>query len=524
MISVIKRGNTVHFYSKYELRHVLKDYGLTWSTDTKTWCGIFDEGIIKVINDLQSKYPLKISDALKQEIDAFLMQLKEPLNFEIQTTRPSYKHQLESLRFALSHKRAGIFNEMGTGKTKIAIDFIELLFKHGKIKTCLVICPKSLIEKWYMEFEKFSNLSSRIGRDIFITNYDVFSHFYYKETLREKFGLDLDSRKIDCLILDEATFVKNLQAQRTRNIYQISGGIIYKLLLTGTPMTQDFTDIFALFLILDGGAQFGLHFKKFAETYGESYEIAPRHSTIVITKYKLKKSRERELMNKIYEKSIAFSKKDCLDLPDKIYDEIVVEPSDAQYEYYERCLNEDFLKIDEMTNIEIKMKLSKLHQITSGFIYREDRVPIYFDQIPKLDALEELLSVNSHGRVLIWHYFRAEQKLLKELCEKLDRKVFILDDTVANRNEVCQRFNRSPDGIMVAAIGVAKFGMEIFADLVVYYSNSFSVESRIHSEDRSHRLGTLSKVEYVDLTNKRMLDSKLVKFLKNRIDFLDYFY
>ena len=233
-----------------------------------------------------------------------------------------------------------------------------------------------------------------------------------------------------------------------------------------------------------------------------------------------------ELTERIDRYSFRVLKKDCLDLPDKIYTVRYVGLTDEQAKMYKSIQETAIVMLesgDLVTAPAVITQLLRLQQVMSGHLKTDDGDTIYFPS-RRVDALKEILEEHA-GKVIIWSRFRYDiiqiTKVLAETYGEESVASYYGDTTDNARNDIVKQF-QSPDSKLRFFVGnpaTAGYGLTLTeADLVVYYANDFNLETRIQSEDRAHRIGQKNNVTYIDLITEGSIDEKIVKSLRDKID------
>ena len=521
MILVEIKYNKPYFYVKIPFRYrAAARKRLNWDKKEKAWKVLADIGALKLISDCirelknHDDVKIKLTPEAKDEVQ----KLKNIIKVQIDTSdfkpkKESMEHQEISSKFAIEKKRAAIFNDTGTGKTKVALDAIEYLIKKRLIRKALIIVPNTLKIKWKKEMEKFTDLTEN---EVTIINYEIFSRT--NPFIDESF---------DCIVLDEATYIKNPKAKRTQRIKELFHDAPFKFALTATPYTQNTGDVFSIFEFLDGGATLGIKYQTFMHEYNKVRPIK-RKDGRVIHVFVPDEDKVRLLMDRIAYRTVAFQKKDVLDLPEEIYDERPLEPPpELLRAHKEFKLNKQLeLETDDEDKklIKIKNLIIKAHQISTGFIQDNDGNVFVLRQVtPKLEAIRDIITEEAYGKkILIWRYFNVEEKLIESFLKSIGVKTLLLNRDTKNPQEVIDKFHDG-DGkyVLIASLAAYRFGHNIYADIVVFHSNSFSVETRKQAIDRSVRYGTRSNVVIIDLYYERMLDEYILKCLKRNKNVLD---
>jgi SNF2 family DNA or RNA helicase len=231
-----------------------------------------------------------------------------------------------------------------------------------------------------------------------------------------------------------------------------------------------------------------------------------------------------ELNHKLRQFSYRVRKDQCLDLPEKIKLLRTIQLSTEQRMVYNN-LKERAIAIiqDESVSFNIKLvELLRLHQVTNGFLKTDEGNIKEFAENPKMDELLDVVE-QIEGKAIIWanyvHNIESITNKLKELYG---------DNSVVNiyggieaeqRKEAVNRFqNDDTCRFFVGNPSTGGFGLTLTAaSYVIYYSNSYSYEVRLQSEDRAHRIGQKKNVTYIDIVAKDSIDFHIMKALQNKL-------
>lgn len=215
-------------------------------------------------------------------------------------------------------------------------------------------------------------------------------------------------------------------------------------------------------------------------------------------------------------------KADCLDLPEKIYQTISFSLAPKQQRAYELMRDECRLLLadGDVQTVKALAALNKLRQITSGFVM-VDGVATSMDEAgPRLAALMELVA-DLNGQFIVWAYYREELRQVSEALAKAGLKVVQYHGGVnnADREHAVDAFQRGEVDVFVGQPQSGGIGLTLTnASTVIYYSNDFSLENRLQSEDRAHRIGTEKHVVYYDILAEDTIDEKIVDALQSKQD------
>ncbi|MCK5428618.1 MAG: DEAD/DEAH box helicase, partial [Anaerolineales bacterium] len=246
------------------------------------------------------------------------------------------------------------------------------------------------------------------------------------------------------------------------------------------------------------------------------------HSFQHIVKYQ----RLDELQEKIKSFSTRILKSECLDLPEKLYTKRTVAMTMEQMKAYTEMKKAamTFLENEKMmTAATVLTQLIRLHQITCGHVKTDDGIVMAI----KNNRIQELLNIleETNGKVIIWAVYRydiqAIEKAIGDIYGKESVASYYGDTKDTDRQHIVDRFQDS-DSSLRFFVGNPKtggYGLTLTAShTVIYYSNDYSLEVRMQSEDRAHRISQTSKVTYVDLIAEGTVDERIVKALNNKID------
>ncbi len=448
-------------------------------------------------------------------------------------TKP-FKHQRQSLIEGAKPYNFAYFMEMGTGKTKVAIDNAAYLFQAKRIDFAFVVAPNSVYQNWKKEIdfhcpEKTNIYIWKVTKDkefkyepdkltFILMNVEALSHASGKKWLEKKLSVH-GMRSL--FILDESTSIKNLRASRTKALIKLGQLARYRRILTGSPITKSPLDLFSQCAFLDKKLLGYDSFTVFKSRYAVMYSIERGGYNIQIPKYYINLE---ELEYKLKNFSYRVRKKDCLDLPPKMHIKREIELPLEQREAYEKLKASALiiLKNDEVSYNNKLTELLKLQQVANGFVKTNDGKIIDFKTNAKLKELMSILE-ESEDKCIIWaNYVHNIETIKKKLEETYgtDSVVSIYGkDSVEVRNRAVESF-QSDDRcrFLIGNPTVGGYGLTLTAaKYVIYFSNSYNLEVRQQSEDRAHRYGQTSQVTYIDLIARDTIDEMVLYNLENKL-------
>lgn len=445
-----------------------------------------------------------------------------------------YQHQRDALQAGWKQFSYAYFMEMGTGKTKVLIDNIGVLFQQQRIEAALIIAPKSIVRIWSDdEIPMHLNvpheillwkptLKEKVKEDFLEPNHKLKILIMNVEAFSSVKGLNYGEKfckQFKNLVgIDESTTIKNTKAKRTKNILKLKKIAHYRRILTGSPVTKNPLDLFAQCSFL-GNHHLGfdsLYTFKNRHCHFDTVYLGDREVSTVVGFKNL-----HEIENKLKTFSFRIRKDECLDLPGKTYNVVYTELTDEQKKLYNQISEEARANLfeNEMTVNNVLTEILRLHQITSGFFKGESGLVELKNN--KLNIMMEVLE-DIDGKVIIWanwiqNITQIENELKKTYGE--DSVVsFYGAKTTDERQDAIKRFQKDDTcRFFVANPSTGGYGITLTqASTVIYFSNSYNAEHRVQSEERAYRIGQTKKVTYIDIITKDTVDERIVKALKTK--------
>ena len=463
------------------------------------------------------------------------------MNYKFKT-KP-YAHQLTALEKSWDKTEYGYFMEMGTGKSKVLVDNMAMLYDKGKINGAVIVAPKGVYRNWYSQ-EIPNHLPSHIQpkmvlwtaltsktkdkeyQTLFETGHDLHILIINVEALSTKKGLDFAAKFMRChktmLAIDESTTIKNPSAKRTKSILALGKEATYRRILTGSPVTKSPLDLYTQCGFLNS----------FLLGYDSFYAFRNRYANMIdrnfggrrvqlIGSYK----RLDELADKLKAFSYRVLKDDCLDLPDKVYIRREVDLTDEQSKAYATMKSAALasLKGKMATAPHVLTQMMRLHQITCGHLRNDDGT---ITEI-KNNRLKELINLldEVEGKVIIWaNYVYDIENLVKVISDEFGADSIVQYYGAIPAEQRQQNIEKFQDPNSKARFFIGNpqtggYGITLTcANTVVYYSNGYDLEKRLQSEDRAHRIGQTKSVTYVDFIAPKTVDEKIVKALRSKMN------
>lgn len=498
--------------------------GRMWDKKTKCWTFPLSqiENVCTLFPGLTAAIK-QVAKSIKKTPDTKTLNEKVPDKYleEYYKSLPKrcyrpFDHQKQMIKLALSHRQFAFFCEMGTGKTKAAIDTAGILNYNGLVDRVLIMCPKTLLEVWVEEIKKNSNKDSIIISGTKKQRYNSLTKkSFYVIINYESFLYTLETdewRRFDMTILDESTRIKSPKAGITKAVIKTFPHVKYKLILTGTPITQSPIDIYCQYDFLNPSFLNSRSFYAFRNTYC----IMGGYMNYQITGYK----RLPELKSKISKHSIQLKKEDCLDLPPKIYEKRYIEMNKEMEKQYKEMKKQYIIEYnDEYVTASIALvKLLRMQEILSGQYLKDQR------NNNKLIVLTEILNeIIGENQVVLWCRFRPSIFMLRQLASKMKVPYSCIFGDIIDRKKQIDDFQSGHTKLFIGQIQTGGMGITLTAGThVIVYENTFSLQDRKQFEDRVHRPGQTKKITYIDLIYKNTIDEKVLTAISNKQDVSNY--
>ena len=468
-----------------------------------------------------------------------------------------FAHQTKGISFLSEREGAGLFWEMGVGKTRTALQAARNFFDSRgkrKIDRVLVLCPASVRFAWLEELRKLSSESSSFDTNV-VAYKDL--KFYCVEVLGTLNGnpnshmpvaivsysllqQERHSAKIaswcaagkTILIADESSYLKNRTAKQTKGTRSVAEACVARWLLSGTPVTNSPLDLWAQAEVMypterGKGPLYGFaSWYQFRSAYAElQLRRMGQHSFTEVVGYKnLDKLQARfsRFVSRV-------EKKDCLDLPEKTYTVREVALGKDAWKLYEELKKECLLTLSDgerKPEPNAAVRLLRLSQLTSGHLGVTDESEKPLDlSSEKIDWLIEALlegELANEKKIIIWCRWRRERERLNE---KIEGAVQIYGgQSEKQRASSILCFQNYGARILLAQPHAGGFGLNLTqAHTAVYMSNDYSWAVRAQSEDRMHRTGQSNPCLYIDVVatgpdGERTVDHAILEALKAKED------
>jgi SNF2 family DNA or RNA helicase len=322
------------------------------------------------------------------------------------------------------------------------------------------------------------------------------------------------------MVIDESTVIKSIHAQQTKAAIGLGQLARYRRILTGTPIAHNPIDVFSQCKFLDKDSLPIRTMTAFKANFAVE-ELVSFHGR------SFRRITEFRNLDKLAEMMAPFSlrleKKDCLDLPPKIYATRYVEMTTEQRNLYKEVKDSALVQLSQgtLTTLNALGIMAKCAQITTGFVYNDERKIVVLNN-NRVAAMLELIEDND-GKFIIWCPFKANVQIISD-----NLRVAYNDDAVVrydgetdikDRDTAVHRLQNDPACRFFVCTSAAAKGLTLTAACnVIYFGNRSRYEDRIQSEDRCHRIGQTLPVTYTDLVVADTVDERVLLLLKQKGD------
>jgi SWI/SNF-related matrix-associated actin-dependent regulator 1 of chromatin subfamily A len=421
--------------------------------------------------------------------------------------RPPLTHQKEAIEKLAGSKRFILADDMGLGKTTSTI----IAALETGAKKILIICPASLKINWQREIENYTDRSVYIAEgkhfstehDFVIVNYDILKNFY---DLKDKENSLITKSNFDLIIIDEAHYIQNGQAQRTKLVNSFVKNVDKLWLLTGTPMTSRPMNYYnLLFLIESPVAQ---NWMAYAIRYCQGYQFKAGNRKIWNTSGA---SNLEELRDRTSRQVLRRLKTEVLDLPDKIISPIYLRLKSKLYEglmgeYYDWYTNKkeesssltvQFSKLMKVRQVIAEEKINDTIELAQNIIDQDKKVIIF------TNFTDTLQKIHTH--------FGKQSVYLDGSCSKPQRQYAV--DQFQENDKI---------KVFVGNLKAAGVGITLTAgEAVIMNDLSFVPSDHDQAQDRAYRYGQKNSVSVYYPVFENSIEGIIYDMLSKKKNIID---
>ena len=437
-------------------------------------------------------------------------------------TLTPFNYQVHAYQFMLAREAAGLFLDMGLGKTVITLSVLnELKYNRFEIRKALIVAPKKVAENtWQAEQSTWQHLrllrlSTVLGsptQRIKALNTPADIYIINRDNVKWLVDHYRNDWPFDTLVIDESTSFKNPTSQRFKALRSVRPHIKRRYLLTGTPAPQGYVDLWAQLYLLDGGERLGATKGGYLARYFEP----DQRSRDQVFSYKAKQGAQEAVRRAIGDICLTMKSEDYLELPDILYNDIHVQLTPKAQKAYQTLEKQLLLEVDE-TTIEANsaaILTNKLLQLCSGAIYDGERNVKHIHDC-KLEALNEWIEALNGKSALIFYNFQHDRDRILTLLSKSKLRVRQLKTKTDE-----QDWNAKQIDVLLAHPASAAYGLNLQhgGHHVMWFGRIWSVEQYLQANKRLHRQGQTEKVIVHHLVVKGGMDEDVKAALEDRTE------
>jgi SNF2 family DNA or RNA helicase len=428
-----------------------------------------------------------------------------------------FDHQKDTASFLSLRRRAFCFNEAGTGKTSAAVWAADYLMTLGHVQRVLIICPLSIMQSaWQADIFKtamhrtcgIAHGTAEKRKKVIGSTYEfVVINFDGVHTVFD----DIQKANFDLIIVDEANAYKTTTTRRWKTLAKLVRPDTRLWMMTGTPAAQSPIDAFGLARLIspDRVPKYSGAWRDRVMNQLSRFKWVPKHNAT-------------QQVHDALQPAIRFTKKDCLDLPEVIYQTRDVPLSPQTLKYYNALKKQLLIEAagEQISAVNAAASLNKLLQISGGAVYTDKRQVVEFDIRPRLSALEEVLD-ETLNKVVVFVPFIHTIEVIKEhlngnhiSCEVIQGSV-----SLSERTHIIQRFQNDPEPrVLIIQPQSAAHGITLTAaDTVVFWSPVMSVETYLQCIARIDRVGQRNTMTVVHLQGSDV-ERRMYSMLQGKVD------
>ena len=448
---------------------------------------------------------LKNNDLIysKISINEFIDKTRKPLKELINEKSSNYfpieamKHQEECFKWAIDKKCIALFNEMGTGKSKLYIDIANYHYSCNNINRVIYYAPITTLDNFKNELSLWqkSNL-----------HWEIRGINSLSLKLSDKLNKIIDEVKdTDMIIIDESHRIKNINSLMSKASMMLGRKTNYKIIGTGTSAPNYAIDLIGQFRFLTP-QEFNISDNQLKKRY---YKTGEKGKVLGC-------KNDLDILNKTYPYTYSIQKIDCLNLPNQVFNTIKIY-DDKLLSFYKENIKEvcnDFIK----STGSLMGFLQNLRKLSTG---RNKECEIVIKN-PKIEYLKEIIQdLPIDSKVIIWHSFYYE---IEDILEAIDENYVILNGS-QNDNEkaiAIDEFKRNNEiKYLVSTSATGGIGLNFTeSNINIYFSNDFNLINRLQSSSRIHRIGQEQQCIYFDLINNNTIDNQIMNSISKKEDFM----
>jgi SNF2 family DNA or RNA helicase len=425
-----------------------------------------------------------------------------------------HEYQAHAIRHVIDHPHAGLFLDMGLGKTVITLTAIdELMYERFEVGKVLIIAPRRVAETvWTDEAAKWSHLrrlrlsvavgTERERKAALAKDADVY--VINRENVAWLVALHGGGFAYDMVVIDELSSFKSSKSIRFKALRLVRPRVRRVLGLTGTPSPNGLIDLWAQLYLLDMGARLG----KTITGYRERYFVPGRRNAQVVFDYRLRPGCEDKIRQAIGDICISMRSADYLELPECVYRTVKVRLSEAERARYTQFERELVLSLTEgaedISAVNAAALSTKLRQYANGAVY-DDAGGVQHIHDAKLEALEEILEELQGRGALVLYAFKHDATRIEAKSARFSPRRIGDTDTV-------RKWNSGQIKCLIGHPASMGHGLNLQGggDAVIWFGPTWSLELWLQANARLLRQGRERPVTVIAIVTENTIDERML--------------
>lgn len=424
-----------------------------------------------------------------------------------------HNYQSYASQFLIDHSAAGLFLDMGCGKSVITLTALnKLAYDYFDISKVLVIAPKRVAEStWKNEIEKWEHLKD-VSYSVVLGSREQRERALSKKALlyiinRENVPWLVENYKwdFDTVVIDELSSFKSNKTERFKALKKVRPKLKRIIGLTGTPAPNSLMDLWSEMYLLDMGRRFGRYIGGFRERF---FTPDKRNQQIIFS-YKPREGAEEKIHELISDICVSMKAADNLKMPELIMNNVEVEMNGKEKEIYNKFKSDMVLSLDgkELDAVNAAALSNKLLQMANGAVYDEEKAVIEIHD-RKLDALEDLIEAANGKPVLVAYWYKHDKDRIKKRFQAEE----------INTAADIDRWNDGETPVALIHPASAGHGLNLQqgGSMIIWFGLTWSLELYQQLNARLYRQGQENMVIIHHIVTKGTIDEDVIRALRSK--------
>jgi len=442
----------------------------------------------------------------------------------------SHNYQLEDIQRFSPLSYGALFLEPGLGKSHITIKICEA---KPDIQTVFIFVPKSLINTWSSTeipkhstepftvlpwfhgepsktyLREFARIVKEQKRLYVVLNHDAVLTIRFDQIFNGILKMRGGKHSI---IIDESTVIKSPKAKSTKKYIKLGRKADFRLILSGTPVTNSPLDIYTQSDFLAPNLLGSTNYYSFKTRFAvlKRLTMGNRSFDQIVGYRDLD-----ELRSRINRFASIRKLSDNIDLPDRVFKQVSVDLTEEQYLAYSELHAKAVTWIKsqhEITTVNALSLLNRLQQIVAGQMKLQDGTYIEINS-RRVEALKEQVEENATKKIIVWSHFK---QTAATITKALTGNIVAVKSELSpsERHKAIERWRAGKEQCLLLNPMSAAHGLTLNeAKVQIWFDRTYSIETRLQALARNYRLGQASRTLVIDLITPGTIEEKVLKRL-----------